>query len=351
MGDRIKRYLDCHIPVTRCNLRCSYCYVTQELKYSNSIPCFEYQSDYVAKALSRKRLGGVCLVNLCGAGETTLVPELPEIIRALLQEGHYVSVVTNGTIRKFFDEIFKFPTELLSRLFIKFSFHYLELVRLRLLDLFFNVIDEVRKAGASFSLELTPFDDLVPHIPAMQQVCLDRVGAMCHVTVARNERLDDWPILTNYSKDDYYAIWSQFDSKMFEYKMSVFGLKQTDFCYAGENALAVDLYTGIVRQCYRLKIIDYKNIEEPINFEPVGVNCPDPHCVTCHAVMTLGCMPSSSSEKNLTYAETRNRVCVDGSEWLTPKMKAFMSTKFKIKYKLIDSIINKFRQAKLSRNS
>lgn len=28
-----------------------------------------------------------------------------------------------------------------------------------------------------------------------------------------------------------------------------------------------------------------------------------------------------------TYAELRNRVCLNGSEWLNPEMKAFMSSK------------------------
>mgnify|MGYP000361579968 CR=1 FL=1 len=50
-------------------------------------------------------------------------------------------VVTNGTMTKRFDEIITWDKALLSHLFIKFSFHYLEMTRLNMLDIF---IDNVK---------------------------------------------------------------------------------------------------------------------------------------------------------------------------------------------------------------
>ena len=35
---------------------------------------------------------------------------------------------------------------------------------------------------------------------------------------------------------------------------------------------------------------------------------------------------------DLTYADIRNRVCTDGSEWLTPKVKEFLSSKLSETY-------------------
>ena len=46
-------------------------------------------------------------------------------------------VVTNATVSKRFEELAKLPKELLSHLFFKFSYHYLELKQRNLLDKFF----------------------------------------------------------------------------------------------------------------------------------------------------------------------------------------------------------------------
>ena len=54
------------------------------------------------KALSKERLGGICLINFCGGGETLLPPEIVKYIRVLLEEGHYIMIVTNATVSKRF---------------------------------------------------------------------------------------------------------------------------------------------------------------------------------------------------------------------------------------------------------
>jgi wyosine [tRNA(Phe)-imidazoG37] synthetase (radical SAM superfamily) len=127
--NRIKRFIDAFVPVTTCNMSCPYCYVTQMNLSRKEIPEFEYSPEYMAKCLSKRRLGGSCAINLCGHGETLLPKELTGIIDSLLGEGHFIFVVTNGTVNKRFDEIIKLSPRRLKRLFIKFSLHYLELLR------------------------------------------------------------------------------------------------------------------------------------------------------------------------------------------------------------------------------
>ena len=34
----IKRFIECTVPVTVCNMKCSYCYVMQEGRRSNKMP-------------------------------------------------------------------------------------------------------------------------------------------------------------------------------------------------------------------------------------------------------------------------------------------------------------------------
>ena len=78
------------------------------------------------------------MLNFCAAGETLLSEELIPIIQELLDEGHYCMIVTNGTITPKFNQLAKFSVEQRKRLFIKFSYHYLELKRLNLLNVFFS---------------------------------------------------------------------------------------------------------------------------------------------------------------------------------------------------------------------
>ena len=100
--DKIKRFIDCYIPTETCNFRCHYCYITQNRKFNNKVAKFNYTPEYIAKALSKERLGGVCLINFCAGGETLIAEEVIDIIKALLVEGHYVMVVTNGSLTKRF---------------------------------------------------------------------------------------------------------------------------------------------------------------------------------------------------------------------------------------------------------
>ena len=325
--DRIKRFIDIYVPVTTCTLRCRYCYITQHRLFNGPLPKFNFSPEYVRKALSKERLGGPCLINLCGGGETLLAPQLVDYIRELLEEGHYVMVVTNATVSKRFEELSKLPKELLSHLFFKFSYHYLELKQRNLLDKFFANVCLMRDSGASFTLEATPNDELIPYIEEMQQVAINHVGAVNHVTVGRDERVPGaLPILTNMSRENYKKTWSVFKSEFFDYKMSIFGVKRKEFCYAGAWSLYINLATGVATQCYCSYFSQnvFADIHKPIKFKPVGNNCMQEHCYNGHAFLVLGLIPELSAP---TYGEIRNRICADGSEWLKPEMKAFMSTK------------------------
>lgn len=325
--DKIKRYIDCYVPVTTCTLRCHYCYIVQHGLFANKPSCLKYPVEVVRKALSRERLGGICLINFCAAGETFLLQGLVEYVRALLEEGHYVMIVTNATVSNRFDEVTKFPSELLKRLFFKFSYHYLELKKRKLLGRFFDNIKKVRDAGCSFTLEVTPCDELVSYIDEMNQKAIDELGAIPHVTIARDERdPQKLPILTQMPKEEYKKLWGKFNSAIFNYKMEIFEMKRTEFCYAGDWSFYLNLGTGMMSQCYKTLIKQniFQHPEKPIEFCPIGNNCLEHHCYNGHSYIALGAIPELPAP---TYAELRNRVCLDGREWLQPEMKSFMSTK------------------------
>lgn len=322
----MKRYFDCIISFRTCNLRCDYCYITHTQSWGHALPKFRYDAERIGRALKPERLGGICLFNIVGEGETVLPPEIVGIIHSILKQGHYITLVTNGTISQRFDEIAALPPDCLSRLMVKFSFHYLELKRKNWMDKFFDNVNKVRKAGCSISLELTPTDDLIPLMDDIIALCQQRVGAPCHVTVARDERDPALPLLTKHTRAQYEEIWSRFQSDLFKFKLKVFGEKRLEFCYAGVWSTVLELTTGELHQCYKGESLQniFEDPDRPIRWKPVGCHCPEPHCYNAHGFMTLGVIPSVPTP---TLTDMRNRVCAVGSEWLAPNVKEFLSRK------------------------
>ena len=102
--EKIKRLILAVIPNQKCNLKCDYCYISQLANWEDCGK-MKYKPKYIAQCLSKDRLGGTALINLTGNGETMLQEGIVEIIRYLLEEGHYVEVVTHGTIKKRMEEI------------------------------------------------------------------------------------------------------------------------------------------------------------------------------------------------------------------------------------------------------
>lgn len=344
--DKIKRFINAYIPITACNFKCSYCYVSHTDNKTNVIPKFKYSAEHIGKALTIKRLGGVCLFNVCGAGETLLPKEVIGIVKAILQEGHYVELVTNGVLTNRIDEILNFDNNLLERLEFKLSFHYLELIRTNTLNEFFDNLRKIRKAGCSFTLELMPHDELIPHIEDIKEICMEEVGALCQLTIGRDEK-DNMKILTDLSIDEYKEIWGAFDSPMFDFKMSTFGIKRNEYCYAGDWLLFLNLENGFAKQCYcsRYEQNLFNNISKEIDFIPIGENCTLPHCYNSHALLTMGMIPELDIP--IMYSDIRNRISVYDEEWLTPKFKTFIDDKLYFNNEVYNSHQKKKKELKL----
>lgn len=325
---KIKRLLAINVPIKNCNLKCQYCYITALSQIEKGPAVFKYSPEHVGKCLSQERLGGTCIINLTGGGETLIPKEMPSYILELLKQGHFLEVVTNGTLTERFKEIASFPPELLERLEFKFSFHYMELKRLGILDRYFSNVKLMRDAGCSFTIELMPYDELIPFIPEIIDVCKHEVGAICQITVGRNDLTKDKNLLTQLPKEDYIKTWSIFESTMFDFKLDIFQKKIKNFCYAGEWSLYIDLGTGATKPCYG-QLCNQNIFEDPskdIKFEPVGCHCRQPYCYNGHAFLTTGDVPELETP---TYAEIRNRETIDGDNWLKEPLRTAFSQKLK----------------------
>lgn len=193
-----------------------------------------------------------------------------------------------------------------------------------MLEQFFENVNRVKCAGASFTIEITPSDELIKHIEDIKKVCNEKLGVLCHITVGR-KNTEDIPILTEKTFDEYKEIWGTFESDLFKFKSEIFYKKRKEFCYAGEWSFYLNLATGDYQQCYcgvKLGNI-YNDIDKPLKTLAIGNNCTKPHCYNGHAFLAFGCIPELDTP---TFATLRNRKNEE-DEWLKPEMKAFMETK------------------------
>lgn len=323
---KIKKFIECLVPVTACNLKCHYCYIIQQERRTNLIPEFKYPPEHVANSLSKKRMGGTCFFSICGAGETLLSKEVIIIAHKLLKEGHFVNITTNGTITQRIEELINFPENLLSRLLVSFSFHYIELKNKDLLNIFFENIKLVKKAGCSILVQCNFNDEYIPYINEIKDLCLKNVGALPQLALTRDVSDKKIKLFSKYSQAEYFKLGKSFNSPLFEYTNKNFMKKQKKFCYAGKWTFCLNLATGEALQCYAGKPIQnwFENPKEPIKIKPIGCNCNDAYCINSSHFMSLGCIPEL---KTLSYGQLRDRVCEDGSHWIGDNMQAFLNSK------------------------
>lgn len=320
---KIKRFIECTVPVTACNLRCSYCYLIQQNR-RNTLPIkFDYSPKHIGLALSRERFGGICLFSLTGAGETLIPRNVINIAQNILRQGHFVNITTNGLLSKRFDELIMFSSELLERLHFSFSLHYLELIRKNSLGIFFDNIQKVKKAGCSYVVQFNLCDEYVPHLDSIMKICLEKVGAPPQVAVTRREVGNDICLMTRSSRLDYVKLSKRFDSPLFNYGLENFNIKRNEFCYAGDWSFKLLLENGLLKSCYNSASSQniFKDINKPIKFKAIGNNCRSPYCINSTHFMSLGIIPEIQSP---SYATLRNR---KDANWYSELMETALNGK------------------------
>ncbi|MDP4009642.1 MAG: radical SAM protein [Candidatus Shapirobacteria bacterium] len=322
--EKIKRFIECLIPITVCNLRCSYCYVAQENGKTNKMPEFQYGIKTIAKALSKKRLGGCSYISICGAGETLMPFEIVGITHSLLENSHYVNLTNNGTQTERINQILDVSLEYRSRLHFAFSFHYLELKKNNLLDIFFENIKKVKAAGCSFLVQFNMCDEYVPYLDEMYDICIKEVGAPPQIAVTRDvTNLKEIKLLTALSKEEYKELGRKFDSPLFDFTLQNFMVKRQEYCYAGKWSGVLNLATGELRRCYSDPSPQniFADTSKPIVFQAMGKSCVLAYCINSSHFMSLGVIPFKRSP---TYASLRNR---QSAQWYSAKMQKFLSGK------------------------
>lgn len=325
-NDKVKKLILFRIPMSICNFRCHYCYLAQRpIHFEGVQPEMKYTPEQVAYAIRPERLGGYAYINLCADGETLLVKDIDIYARKMVESGHFLEIVSNMTITPVLEKILSWPKELLEHVEFKCSFHYLELKKHNKLALFAENIHKVWSAGASANIEITPSDELIPYIDEVMEFSMKEFGALPHITIARDDRTDGIDYLTSLPMEEYDRAWSRFGSGFWEFKKTIFGKRQTKFCYAGAWSAYVDLTTGNATQCYCGQSLGnvFENPEMAFPEKPIG-RCSLAHCYNGHVFLSWGLIPGYA----VRYGDIRNRLTAcGGGSWLRPELHRFFNSK------------------------
>ncbi len=319
----IKKFVGLHFGVGCCNMSCSYCYIG---KTGNKIQDIPYTIDEMRRAFAKKRLGGTAFINICSDGETLIHPMMVDIIRMFLDEGHYVMLVTNGTVTRTLKQILELQDEQLARIFFKISFHYEELLKMNMLDKFFENVNMLAGSPCSITVEYITVDETLQHIEGFKKTCMEGMGALPQINMPRDERKQNLGLFSKYSWEKYLKKIESLNipSKFFDFRVQYFGRRYKQFCFLGGRYIWVNMKTGYAQQCYRLPPIQnfMKDLNSPVRWIPVGNHCPEAHCYVCYTFFPLGCVDTPEYGKyRPTYYEIRNRKDNKGREWIKPTYK------------------------------
>lgn len=331
----IYRFINTTVPTRGCNLRCEYCYVRQwgeeeSLEINNEQTWYKYPISHIIDALTVERMGGVCMFNMSAQGETLLSPYLFEIITGLLENGHYVAIISNCTVTTEIEKYIKLNKEMRNHLFFKASFHYRELKKRNLLSTYAKNIKLLKDNGISFSVELVSNDYILDEIDEVKAFSINEFGALPHVLGGREETTKGlYPKYeTKLTDKEFHRIWGEFKSPLFDFQDTDYLTPhKDDFCYAGVYTGTFDLSSGDFSACPGNRIITnfFEDLDSPIQFLPVGKNCPFPFCFCGFFLQVLAGSCSDSYHVGYKFYEFRDRECLDGTHWLTPSIKEVFS--------------------------
>lgn len=319
---KLHKVIFIQIPTLWCNLRCSYCYLLQNDKnvLNKEKMRYPHKPNYIAKALSYNRMGGMTYFDLTSFGETFLYKDIVELTKYLLQEGHIVSITTNGTIQNKLKELLQLPDELLENLFIRFSFHYDELKKKKLISLFFDNVRNVQKTVASMTVMMVAEDNYLPYKNKIKELFIKELGALPQLDFARESTTNDYKLLSKKTIDEYMQEWSDFESEKFNHRKYFFERKITERCHAGECCSFLNIFTGELYPCSQMPSFTniYDDITDEIQFKEFGYGCPCEWCINSIMWGNFGAI--ESSYKGPGYAKILNRIDTNGKPWIKDKL-------------------------------
>lgn len=276
-----------HIPETRCNLNCDYCYVGQKGNKKITLP---YSVDYILKCLAPKRFGGPIFFGGVAPGETLLWEDIVDFTYGMLSYGHIVSYTTNMTVTPVIKKFCDFPRELRVNLELDASFHYLELKKKNLLNVYFENLRMLKRSGISYAIFLVISDIYIPYLREISELCKKEIGILPIAGMLRDYDYRGGRVIKHYSPEEEKLIEETCDMRQWHLQKKLYG-KEMGFCHAGEYSLSLNMMNGNYNKCWIAEGMGnlFKNPNEPIKFEPIGF-CPFNDCI-CASWQCFGLIP------------------------------------------------------------
>ena len=291
------------------------------------MPSFRKNPEEIGRAFSPKRWNANRLfVSFCGAGETLLCKELPDIVYHVLSQGNVVNITNNGTITSAINKLINFPSNLTSRLVFAFSLHYKELKQHNLLSVFAENVKKVAASPASFMVQLNLYDGYLEDLDEIKSYCLDNFKALPQLALTRYQK-NGMRVFSVHDMDTYRQYGDDFESPMFKFACDNFLKKRKEFCYAGVKSYTLNLADGTLKRCYFDKMFFniYDDLEAAIPESPVGHDCRDIYCINAIHFLALGVMPDVNCP---SYAQLRNR---ESAGWYKKTILDALDGKFDLK--------------------
>lgn len=313
--EKISKEITLYVPGDYCNMRCSYCYLTENFHRNRNceMPDFKYPVDHMIKAFDPVRIGGLAHIIVIGSGETLIDERVVELSRGLVEYGHIVEVVTNGTLTKRIEELIKLPLKNIDRLVVKCSLHWNELKRLNLVEEYFDNIKKCISAGASSYPFLVIGDEYMNELEEINAKCQEElnVSPVCSPCVVET---DPEQIVKKRMKSTSPAsdknivdkVNQIFDSEVYRQCLKVLEVDVRNiFCYAGKYSFGVLLQDGGLIRCHQTPQEGgcfFENIDNPFcGLDYVGNECAIGTCCLQYDMFAFGLIPEI--ENIPTYAE------------------------------------------------
>lgn len=331
----VKYDITCYMGGRACNLRCSYCYVTEGWNEEHSRKAeYKYSVSHMIKAFSPERLGGLCSFTVIGGGETLILDETIEMVHGLLRYGHLVNVVTNATLTERLKLLLDVSQEDIGRLSVKGSLHYAELKRLNMIDTYFTNLKMCLDAGASAHPFMVTSREYVPYFQEIADTSMKYLGARPHCSPRHvydgPEDLEKFgKTIADPECDEEFCktIDEIFDSEVFRVCVKNMPMiPQEHFCYAGKYNFFVNMETGDLWKCQinrrRQNFLD--DITKPYEPEPVACFCTYSTCSLQYNLLAYGLCP------DYTGIPTNTQMMISGGRehLFTKEFKEMLDFKF-----------------------
>lgn len=248
-------------PTTQCNLHCVYC--------SNKAKGGLSTINVPALIETLDKTGLIFKINFLGGGEPLLVPNIIEVISELTKK-HYVTFITNLTLKKPVRRICEIGPQKIPRMNV--SIHMEELERTHLLGTFLENYQAIQEGQFSIYSSIVAYPGVADKIESYKKI-FDKYKIEPEVIPFMGEY--NGKIYPRDYNEEERECWKGLTGKDFCLKnedLNVFG----QYCNAGCNTAVIDQY-GDVTPCKGVKK-SLGNIYSGFQFEKKMTICPKKSC-------------------------------------------------------------------------